>query len=50
MLDRSASSSRILAIGGLSRVDLITAGGGTVRPSLEGFQAKELLPYIEVQE
>ena len=42
MLDRSASSSRILAIGGLSGVDLITAGGGTVRPSIRGLSGQRI--------
>ena len=41
-LDRSASSSRILAIGGVPGVNLITAGGGTVRPAIRGLSGQRV--------
>ena len=35
-LDRSASSSRLLALVSVPGVDMISAGGGTLRPSIRG--------------
>lgn len=35
-LDRSASSSRLLALGSVPGVVMISAGGGTLRPSIRG--------------